>query len=224
MGERSLGRRFETLDVPMRDLRRSGRAVGGSINDALLAAVVGGVAAYHRGQNATLDELRLTMPISFRSPGDPLGGNRFAPVRFTVPGDIADPAERIRVVGAMAHRWAREPFLDHTDTLALALDRLPTSLTTAAFGGMLKHMDVVVTNVPGLPDTVYLSGAQVLSEYAFAPPTGAAANFSLLSMGDSACIGVVVDTAAIPEVASLVTCLQESFEEVRAVGASARGR
>jgi hypothetical protein len=42
------------------------------------------------------------------------------------------------------------------------LDRLP--VTTSIFGAMLKGVDVVVTNVPGLPSRVYLAWAEVVRQ------------------------------------------------------------
>src|SRR5207302_8764673 len=47
IGARSLGRRLTALDVPLDDLKRAAKGVGGSLNDAFLAAVVGRVQPYH---------------------------------------------------------------------------------------------------------------------------------------------------------------------------------
>jgi len=217
MRERSLGRRFHALDVSLADLKAAGHLAGGKVNDAFLAAVVGGLARYHDRHDAHVSELRLTMPISLRTEGDHLGGNRFAPARFAVPADVADPVERMRRLGEIATAWCDEPGLAHTDTLAAALDRLPVSVTTSIFGSMLKHVDAVVTNVPGVADTVYLAGAEVLRQYAFAPPTGAAVNVALVSHRGRACIGVVVDTAAVSDDEGLVADLAAAFDEVLGV-------
>ncbi len=219
MGDRSLGRRFHALDISLADLKAAGHASStprrdGTLNDAFLAGVVGGLARYHERHGAPLGELRLTMPISLRVAGDHPGGNRFAPARFAVPADIADPRVRMQRLGALAEHWRDEPGLAHTDALAAVLDRLPVSVTTSLFGGMLKHVDAVVTNVPGVDQTVYLGGAEVLRQYAFAPPTGAALNVALLSHCGRACIGVVVDTAAVDDDAGLMDDMAAAFDEV----------
>jgi hypothetical protein len=52
--------------------------------------------------------------------------------------------------------------------------------------------------------------------YAFAPTAGAAVNVSLISHCDACCIGVVVDTTAVPDAAMLVDCLRLGFEEMLA--------
>jgi len=217
MRGRSLSRRFDTLEVALADLKTAGHAAGGTLNDAFLAAAVGGLARYHRRHDAELTELHLTMPINLRGEGEKLGGNRFTPARFSVPAGIEDPLERMQAVGAIAHAWRHEPSLALTDPIAEVLDRLPVSVTTGLFGGMLKNVDMVCTNVPGLPDRAYLAGAEVVRQYAFAPPSGAALSVALLSHVDTACVGVVVDTAAVPDHEVLMTCLVEGFDEVLAL-------
>ena len=48
MTERGLDRHLDTLDVSLRSLARAGKAVGGTVNDAFLAAVVGGLRSLPR--------------------------------------------------------------------------------------------------------------------------------------------------------------------------------
>ena len=96
------------------------------------------------------------------------------------------------------------------------LNRLPTSTTTALFGGMLKCCDFVATNVPGAPVPVFTGGARIERLYAFAPTAGAAVNVSLISHCDTCCIGVVIDTTAVPDAAVLVDCLRQGFDEMLA--------
>ena len=43
-----------------------------------------------------VDELRLTMPISIRTPDDPIGGNRITLMRFKIPIGVRDPVARMR--------------------------------------------------------------------------------------------------------------------------------
>jgi WS/DGAT/MGAT family acyltransferase len=217
MRERGLGRELAMFDVSLDSLKRVAKAVEGSVNDAFVAAVVGGLQRYHARHGAEIESLRMTLPISLRTTADELGGNRFAPVRFPVPCAIASPADRIRAVRALVREWRAEPALQMTSTLAGVLNRLPTATTTALFGGMLKCCDFVATNVPGAPLPVYAAGAGVERLYAFAPPSGSAMNISLISHCDTCCIGVVVDTAAVPDPQTLVASLQRGFDEVLSI-------
>jgi diacylglycerol O-acyltransferase / wax synthase len=216
MRERGLGRCLAMLNVGLDDLRRTGKSTGGSLNDVFLAATVGGLSRYHERHGTAIGSLRMSLPINLRTSDDEAGGNRFAPARFPVPADVEDPTERVRALGALVRNWRAEPALRMSSALAGVLNRLPTSTTAALFGGMLKCCDFVATNVPGAPVPVFIGGARVDRMYAFAPTAGAAVNVSLISHCDTCCIGVVVDTTAVPDAALLVDCLRLGFEEMLA--------
>jgi len=214
MVDRGLGRRLDVFDVPLDDLRRAAKVTEGSINDVFVAAVLGGLSRYHERHGECPDSLRMTLPINLRREGDDSGGNHFAPARFAVPATISDPRERVQAVRTLVHQWRAEPALQLTGALAGVLNRLPTATTTALFGGMLKCCDFVATNVPGAPVPVFAAGARVERLYAFAPPAGAALNVSLISHCDTCCIGVVTDTTAVPDSATLLACLHDGFAEL----------
>jgi len=216
MRQRGLGRRLDTFDLSLDDLRRAAKATEGSVNDVFVAGVVGGLHRYHDHHGHSPERLRMTLPINLRREGDDTGGNRFAPARFTVPAAITDPSERVLAVRALVKQWRAEPALQLTGQLALVLNQLPTATTTALFGGMLKCCDFVATNVPGAPVPVYAAGARVDRLYAFAPPAGAAVNVSLISHCDTCCIGVVTDTTAVPDAGVLLQSLRAGFDEVLA--------
>ncbi len=214
---RGLGRRLEVFDVLLDDMRRVAKSTDASLNDVFVAAVVGGVRRYHERHGAAPIQLRMTLPINLRQGDDNAGGNRFAPARFPVPTAIEDPRERIAALGALVREWRAEPALQMTSTLAGILNRLPTATTTALFGGMLKCCDFVTSNIPGAPVTVYVAGARVERLYAFAPPAGAAFNVALISHCDACCVGIVIDTTAVPDPELLLGCLHAGFGEVLAL-------
>ncbi len=214
---RGMGRRLEVFDVPLDDMKRVAKATESSLNSVFVAAVVGGARRYHERHGSAPVELRMTLPINLRQGDDDAGGNRFAPARFPVPTAIEDPRARIAALGALVSEWRAEPALQMTSTLAGILNRLPTSTTTALFGGMLKCCDFVTTNVPGAPVPVYVAGSRVDRFYAFAPPAGAAFNVALISHCDTCCIGVVIDTVAVPDPDVLLDCLNDGFQEVLAL-------
>jgi len=215
---RSLTRRLGVLEVPVEDLRRAGKAVDGSLNDAFLAAVVGGVARYHQHHAASVEHLRITMPINLRQEGDDFVGNHFTPARLTVPADIDDPLIRMTELGRQARAWRQEPAVAVSDDLAAALDLLPGPLTAAVFRAMLGNVDLVCSNVPGIPQRAWIAGAELIREYPFAPPSGAALSVTLMSHGDTACIGVSCDVAAVADPSLLCQCLHEALGEVVAAG------
>lgn len=218
MDQRGMSRWLATFDVPLEEMLAAAHAADSTLNDAFLASLTDGLRRYHERHGAPVSELRVTMPINLRRPDDPLGSNRFVPARLAIPIDAVDAAERMRRLGELARGWRREPSLPFSDTIAGALNRLPVAISTSVLGGMLKAIDFVATNVPGFSHRMYLAGAEVVREYAFAPPSGAAFSVALLSHGDQCCIGINVDTTAVPDAANLVACLQEGFDDVLSIG------
>jgi diacylglycerol O-acyltransferase len=211
--DRHLGRHLASIDVPLDTLRRAGAAADGTLNDAFMAGVTGGFRRYHEHLGVPTDRLHVTLPINIRTAEDPLGGNRITLQRFDLPAGELDPIARMRAVHEACLRARHEPAVPHTDAIAGALNLLPG----AYIGSILKHVDVVASNVPGFPDPVYLAGAEVLTYHAFGPTIGAAVNVTLLSYRGTCFIGVTVDTAAAPDAEELVACLQAGFDEVLAV-------
>ena len=172
---------------------------------------------YHEFHGASVDELRMVMPINLRADGAALGGNHFTPARFLVPLTIKDPSDRIVAVGRLTREIRDEPAVQLTDALAGVLNQLPTTITTALFGSMLKGADFVTSNVPGAPFEIYSAGAALERMYAFAPLAGAAINVTLLSNCGTCCIGVNVDAVAVPDSDTFLRCLDEGFAEILAL-------
>lgn len=217
MRQRTLSRGLATFDISLDQLKAAAKSCGGSLNDAFVAGVVGGLARYHEFHGEPVDDLRMVMPISVRSDGDSLGGNHFTPARFLVPIGDKDPADRIAAVGARC-RWIRdEPAVSLTDPLAAILNQLPTALTTSFFGAMLKGGDFVTSNVPGAPVPVYLAGAELGAMYAFSPLSGTAANVTLVSHCGTCCVGVNVDSVAISDLDRFVADLEAGFADILAL-------
>src|SRR5439155_4925169 len=109
---RSAGNRLLCIDVRLDQLKAGGATAGGSVNDSFLAAVLGGMRRYHEQHGVMADTLMIGMPVSLRTQHDPLGGNRFAGVRFAGPLAERDPAQRIRAVREFVLAARGEPAID----------------------------------------------------------------------------------------------------------------
>jgi len=213
MQGRSLKRRLGMLEVELDDLKKASATAGGSVNDGFIAAVTGGFRRYHQHHGQPVEELRVTLPISIRTAEDPAAGNRITLERFTVPVGLADPMARIRAIGERCRSARDERSIPHSNTIAGALNLLPPG----AVGSMLKHVDFLASNVPGLDFPLYLAGARMTRYVPFGPTLGAAANITLLSYDHKCGVGVTVDAAAVPDVEVFMDCLAEGFEEVLAL-------
>ncbi len=213
---RSTRLRFAAFDTDLDRLRQAAHHAGGSLNDAFVAAVVAGLRRYHETQGASVSRLRMTLPVSIRRPGDPLEQNRFTPVRFVVPvlASGESPALAVQAISTIIRSWRASPALGLSDGLARLLNALPTEAVSRVFGSLLKNVDFVATNVPGLAVPYYLAGAKLVGQYAFAPPSGAALNVALVSHLERVCVGVNMDPAAVTDTPLMTRSLKDGFAEV----------
>jgi WS/DGAT/MGAT family acyltransferase len=219
MGDRSMAVGFHEMLIDVDRLKAAGKATEGTINDVYVAAMLGGLARYHRHHGAPVDELRMTMPIDIRtSENKALAGNVFAPARFTVPLGIDDPVERIATVHELIQRERSEPAYPRVGQIATGLFALGPPVFTRLTSSMLKAIDFVTSNVPGPPFPVYSAGALIERFIPLGPLSGAGANLTLYSYNGVADIGINVDRAAVPDGDVFTSCLRDALDEVAALG------
>jgi len=137
-----------------------------------------------------------------------------------VPVGEPDPVARVRELHRVAKAAREEPSLSVTEDIAAALNILPVGYV----GGILKHVDLVASNVPGPPVPLYLAGAKVTGFFTFGPTIGASLNITMLSYDGTCDIGINIDTAAVPDPDVMVACLRDSFAEIAALGQAAGRR
>lgn len=215
MKDRRLVRRLGVHEVPLAGLKAAAKASGGTLNDAFLAGITGGLRRYHEHHDADLDELHVCMPVSLRTEKDPLGGNRITLMRFDLPAAISDPQERIRVVHDRAGSVRAEKSLPYTQLIAGALNLMPRWYIAS----ILSKVDFLASDVPGIPVPVFIGGAEVSMQYPFGPTIGAGVNVTLMSYVDTCALGINVDTGAVPDFEVFHKCLVAGFDEVLALTA-----
>ncbi len=212
MTDRTLVRHLGVHQVPMSRLREAAHRCGGTLNDGFVAGLAGGLRLYHEKHGVRVGNLHLTMPINLRDEGDEMGGNRITLMRFDVPVGLSDPAARISAIHERAGKVRSERSLPYTQWIAGALNLMPRSY----IGSILRHVDFLASDVPGIPVPVFLGGARIVMQYAFGPTIGSAVNVTLLTYVDTCALGIDVDTGAIPDYDLFHECLVAGFDEVLA--------
>ncbi|MCK9250603.1 MAG: WS/DGAT domain-containing protein [Solirubrobacteraceae bacterium] len=206
--------RFQALDVRLPHLKAAARAADASLNDAYLAAVLGGVRRYHEEMGSPVDAIPVAIPVSTRRPDDPEGGNRFAGARLRGPVGIVDPVERMHEVGRTVRALRDEPALDALGTIAPGLARLPGPVVAGLAGRLTAANDLQASNIPGIRDETFIAGARVERCYAFGPLPGCAVMVVMVTHGDICCVTVNHDAAAISDPPRFRRCLADGFAEV----------
>jgi diacylglycerol O-acyltransferase len=220
--ERQAGRawRYGVLECTLAELKAAGRAAGGSVNDAYMAALLGGLRRYHEKLGIELGDIPVAMPVSIRNPDDAAGGNRFAGVIFAGPAGNPDPAERIAGVRGAVLTVRAEPAVDLLGTLAPVLSRAPSALLGAALGAM-PRVDLSGSNVPGLTAPAYAAGAAVERMFVFGSLPNASMLATLCSYVGTCCIGLNCDGAVFTDTDLLWACMREGLDEVLDLGRAA---
>jgi WS/DGAT/MGAT family acyltransferase len=208
---------YGVLDVPLADLKAAGKAVGGTVNDAYVAAVLGGLRRYHDLDGLQLDDININMPVSVRRSNDAEGGNKFAAAFVSAPASIVDPHKRVLAVGEMSRRASAEPALDFFSLVLPVLNRAPAAVLTPLFTTMQNRTDLTISNVPGAVSPGEIAGARVDEVYYFGPLPGSPVMSVLHSHLGNCYIGLNVD-GDVFEIDRLVDCVRAGFDEVLALG------
>jgi diacylglycerol O-acyltransferase len=214
---RSLVTRTHVLEVPLADLRAAAKAVGGSVNDAYLAALCGGLGRYHEALGVPVDELPLTIPVSLRTSDDPAAGNRFSGATIAAPVGEPDPAVRMRLVREQVVARRSEPAINLVGRVAPLAALLPDEVLRGLVDRVTPP-DVQASNVPGYAQETFLAGARVDRQYALGPMPRVAMMAVLVSRAGVCTLTARYDTASFIAGDQLEKCLQLGLDEVVELG------
>lgn len=214
LAPRSGETRVAAVHLALDDMRAAGKNHGATVNDVFVAGLLGGLSRYHESLGVPFPAVKLGIPVSTRGDGDNGLRNQLQAMLLRAPLNLADPAERVRLVHAMVAETRRQPWLPLVDMAAAAAVRIPFAPNVLA--GLVRQSEVLASNLPGPPERLYLAGSEVRSLVPFGPRAGSALNLTLLSYAGEVAIGVNADTAAVSDVDLLVDCLHSGFGEVTA--------
>ncbi|HLU65672.1 MAG TPA: wax ester/triacylglycerol synthase family O-acyltransferase [Kofleriaceae bacterium] len=205
-------------------------AFGGTVNDVVLAVVTGALRRFlaRRGADPdALGDLRAMVPASTSRPGDQsVAGNKVSLLLARLPVDEPDPVRRLErtieatrdLKGASAEAQAGDLLVQLADVSSPAL--LAGVLRVALWRGAFN---LVVTNIPGPPLTLYLDGVPLESIVPIVNlwPHGGL-GIAVLSYRGKLRFGLNADRALIHDLDPLVADIAVSFDELeRAVAARA---
>ncbi len=94
---------------------------------------------------------------------------------------------------------------------------MPSAFVVPVVSHVMRGIDVVTSNVPGSPIPVYIAGTRSLQNFGYSPRAGAAVNVTMISHMDELHVGISSDPAAVPDPDTLVSCLQDAFDELRKI-------
>ena len=229
-------RRYRWVRSDLAHFKKVKDALGGTVNDVVLAVVAGALRGWLKNRGVRTDglELRAQVPVSIRAE-DERGqlGNRLAVMRAPLPVFIEDPVRRLQAVtGAMQGLKQSKQALG-AEVISRFNDFAPPTLLAQAarINFSTRLFNLVVTNVPGPQVPLYVLGRELEDCFpvGFLPPHQAlfvaimsyngGINFGLLADYDSIddldllSAGIEHAIAELVEAAEAVTRAPEASEE-----------
>ncbi|MEO7910470.1 MAG: wax ester/triacylglycerol synthase family O-acyltransferase [Roseiflexaceae bacterium] len=203
--------------IALDDVKAIGRAVGGTVNDVLLATVTGALRRYLLGRGALVDglEIRAAVPVNLRSPNaSPTLGNRFGLVFLSLPVGTDDPLDRLYDLKQRMEALKDSPEALVTFGALHGIGRLPSQLQEVGLSLFGSKATAIMTNVPGPRETIYLAGAPVRELMFWVPQSGRLGlGVSILSYAGQVRLGVATDAGLIPDPNMLIDAFQAEFEQ-----------
>lgn len=215
--------------MPVADVVRAKAAYGVTFNDIVLAAITGAARDWldADGQLPT-KPLLAAIPVSLRSPeGDPLPSrNQVSAIFVSLPVHVADPAERVRMIGQDARRSKSLHAAVGPSTLgdlaAVAPWRVLSALWRAAWtigaaAALPPTANLIVSSVPGPTVPLYLAGARLDGLHPIGPILeGVPLNLTAVSRDRDVEMGVLSCPDVMPDLAGLADGLRPALDALLA--------
>jgi len=226
-------RSFDAVDLPLDGLRAAREPVpGATVNDVVLTVCSGGLRRYLAARaDPAPEDLVAMAPISVRASMQD-GANRVSAMLVPLESGCADPLLRLGRIHRHAVDSKAYAAAIGARTLADSSRVVPFSLATAAarlYSGMhlsryhRPPFNLVITNVPGPRETLYLGPAALVRGYGTAPVLdGLGLILVVTSYRDTLTISATAGHEAVPDPDRLVACIRDSFDELSAAAAARR--
>ena len=209
-------RRLDVVELPLEDVASAAHRHGCTVNDIVLAAVVGAVTDVLDDRGERVESLVVSVPYSSRGQATPDQlGNRTGVVPFRVPGAGATAQVRLRSVAAQSRAQRGRPRAASAAPLGLAFRSLAR---VGAFRLFIDHQRLVntfVTNVRGPAQPLALGGHEVSRIVPVAvTPGNTSVTFDVLSYAGCLGVTVVADPSALPDPTELSARLSIRLDEL----------
>jgi len=213
-------RRVTWVRTRLSDYKIIKSALGGTINDVVLAVVAGSLARWLHGRGVRTEglELRAAVPVSVRSRHEQNQmGNKVTAMVAPLPVYCDDPVERLRLVRE-SMRGLKESKQALGAQMIIGLERFapPTLLAQASrLQFSPRFNNLIVTNVPGPQFPLYLLGRQLLEMI----PVGFLADgfaliCALVSYNGFLTFGLMGDYDALPDLETVAGYVEDSLAEL----------
>jgi WS/DGAT/MGAT family acyltransferase len=220
-------RRLLWVDARLADFKEIKDALGGTVNDVVLAVVTGALRRFLQSRGVRTEglALRALVPVSIRAEDERgQAGNRIAAMRGPLPVYCDDPVECLGIVRREMRDLKESKQALGAEVIAGLQDFAPPTLLAQAsrLNFSTRLFNLIVTNVPGPQFPLYLQGRELLKivPVAFLPEDHALA-IAIMSYNGQLEFGLLGDYDAMPDMDLVAASIEESIDKLLA---AARGQ
>lgn len=189
-----------------------------TINDVLVACVAGAVREQLEREGEPPEDIHAMVPFNLRPLDQPLPrdlGNRFGLVILSLPVGVADTEERV----AEAHRRMQRIKDSRQGAVSYgiidAIGHLPTAVESRIVDLFSSKATMVLTNVPGPREPVFVAGARLRGVLGWAPCSGAVGmSVSIFSYDGDVTVGFMVNGRLVEDAGELVAAFERAVDEL----------
>ena len=217
------GRRLAVTGVPLARLKETKAALGGTVNDVVLAATAGGLRALleNRNEPPPPQGLRAMVPVNIRSAGERLAlGNRITSLFVHLP--VAESTPEGRYTRQMAEAEGMKSGTQGVGSSAMidlaghAPPVLHSFLARGLFASRL--FNITITNVPGPQEPRYAFGSRLLAVWPIVPLAAShAVGLAVFSYDGHMFFCLNADRDSMPDLEVLASGISASIDELHAL-------
>jgi len=216
-------RTFATAAMALADVKQTSKHLGVTINDLVLAMSAGALRELLLRYDGHADEpIIASVPTSLDTSPDRVIGNRLGGMLVSLPVQVTDPLERVRLVHLATGIAKANYLLLGPDLMSRWMAYLPPALAPPAFRWLSRReaqnklFNVPISNVPGPRERGRIAGAPLSEIYSVGPlVAGAGMNITVWSYVDQINISVITDDRTLDDTHEATDAMIHAFAEIR---------
>src|SRR5262249_47316550 len=199
--------------------RARGIVEGSTVNDVVLSVAAGALRRWFEGRGEKVPAYLVALvPVSIRRP-DERGelGNRISAIMVRLPLAESDPRKRLEQLSDETRRLKESDNARAASLLIEATGWAPPTINRLLSRGMALPLvfNLVVSNVPGPQQPLYLLGRRIKEIYPFVPlsPQNHALSIGMISYDGRIFFGLAADRDIVPDLDGLAAALRVALRE-----------
>jgi diacylglycerol O-acyltransferase len=214
-------RRWDWARARLSDVQRVRRALGGTVNDVVLAAITQGFRELLEGRGEPVDRtLRTLVPVSVRRPRERGSyNNRVSAMFAELPIGISDPVQRLDSIRLQMADLKESKQAVTGEVLTSLSGFAPPMLLAlgARVAGRLpqRSVNTGTTNVPGPQFPLYLAGKRMLESFPYVPLFASVrVAVAIFSYDGALSFGISGDYDTAPDIGVLAAGIEHGLEQL----------